>query len=186
MRTPLLYLQNGWTDCAEIWHVASGQLVLWLPHVYGGVTMHVHPSLLYLGNGWTDCADIWHVGSDQLVMRLQHAHGVSLCTWARAHPGSISWERLNWLCSNLLREQRPIWYLCGFDKAMGVSVHVRNCTLRLFLGSWIGWFKVDDCGISGGNFQPTWHVHVMLLCDTSFALALSSPTRRYTVAILIT
>ena len=28
-----------------IWHVASGQLVMWLPHVYGGVTIaraHVH------------------------------------------------------------------------------------------------------------------------------------------------
>ena len=29
---------------------------------------------------------------------------VSTCT-----PASISLERLNWLCSNLLREQRPIW-----------------------------------------------------------------------------
>ena len=41
VHTPLLYLENGWTDCADIWHVASGQLVMWLPHVYGGVTMHV-------------------------------------------------------------------------------------------------------------------------------------------------
>ena len=41
VHTPLLYLENGWTDCAEIWHVASGQLVMWLPHVYGGVNMHV-------------------------------------------------------------------------------------------------------------------------------------------------
>ena len=24
--------------------------------------------------------------------------------------------------------------ICGFDKAMGVSVHVRMCTLHLFLG----------------------------------------------------
>ena len=35
VHTPLLYLENGWTDCAEIWHVASGQLVMWLPHIYG-------------------------------------------------------------------------------------------------------------------------------------------------------
>ena len=41
VHTPLLYLENGWTDCADIWHVASGQLVMRLPHVYGGVTMHV-------------------------------------------------------------------------------------------------------------------------------------------------
>ena len=25
--------------------------------------------------------------------------------------------------------------ICGLDKAMGVSVHMRNCTLHLFLGS---------------------------------------------------
>ena len=41
VHTPLLYLENDWTDCADIWHVASGQLVMRLPHVYGGVTMHV-------------------------------------------------------------------------------------------------------------------------------------------------
>ena len=45
VHSPLPYLQNGRTDCADIWHVASGQLVMWLPHVYGGggggVTMHV-------------------------------------------------------------------------------------------------------------------------------------------------
>ena len=33
VHTPLLYLENGWTDCADIWHVASRQLVMWLPHV---------------------------------------------------------------------------------------------------------------------------------------------------------
>ena len=72
--------------------------------------------------------------------------------------------------------------ICGFDNAIGVSVHVSHCTLHLFLGSWLekgdSSFKVDDCGISRGNFQPTWHVQV--LYDTSLALARSSPTRRYT------
>ena len=44
--------------------------------------------------------------------------------------------------------------ICGFDKAMGASVHVRMRTLRLFFRvlAWIEWFKVDDCGISRGNF----------------------------------
>ena len=42
VHTPLyIYLENDRTDCADIWHVASGQLVMWLPRVYGGVTMHV-------------------------------------------------------------------------------------------------------------------------------------------------
>ena len=63
----------------------------------------------------------------------------------------------------------------GFDNAIGVSVHVRHCTLHLFLGSWLEWgdssFKVDDCGISRGNFQPTWHVQVTVRhfsCARSF------------------
>ena len=35
----------------------------------------------------------------------------------------------------------PTWaetdMICGFDKATGVSVHMRNCKLHLFLGSWL-------------------------------------------------
>ena len=65
--------------------------------------------------------------------------------------------------------------ICGFDNAIGVSVHVSHCTLHLFLGSWLekgdSSFKVDDCGISRGNFQPTWHVQVTLRhlsCARSF------------------
>ena len=154
VHTPHLYLENGWTDCAEIWHVASGQLVKWLPQINGGVTIaraHVHTLTprIYLGNGWTDCADIWHVGSDQFVMWLRHAHGVSLCTWARAHPASISWERLNWLCSNLLSEQRPIWYVAS-TKQWGCQCTcaiAHSTSFRVL--AWIGWFKVDDCGIVG-------------------------------------
>ena len=46
VHTPLLYLENGWTDWADIWHVASGYLVMWLPHVYRGVTMHVRTCTL--------------------------------------------------------------------------------------------------------------------------------------------
>ena len=65
--------------------------------------------------------------------------------------------------------------ICGLDNAIGVSVHVRHCTLHLFLGPWLekgdSSFKVDDCGISSGNFQPTWHMQVTLRhlsCARSF------------------
>ena len=54
VQTALLYLENGWTDCADIWHVASGQIVMWLPYAHRGVTIaraHVQTALLYLGNG---------------------------------------------------------------------------------------------------------------------------------------
>ena len=40
VHTPLLYLGNGLTDCADIWHVASGQLIMWLQHAHGhGVSL---------------------------------------------------------------------------------------------------------------------------------------------------
>ena len=65
---------------------------------------------------------------------------------------------------------------------MGVSVHVRTCTLHLLFRvlAWIGWFKVDDCGISSLELIFSRHGTCKLLCDTSLALARSSPTRRYT------
>ena len=44
--------------------------------------------------------------------------------------------------------------ICSLDKAMKASVHVRTCTPHLFFEvlAWIGWFKVDDWGISRVNF----------------------------------
>ena len=54
----------------------------------------------------------------------------------------------------------------------GVSARAQLHTPPLFrVLAWIGWFKVDDCGISRGNFQPTWHVQVTLRhlsCSRSF------------------
>ena len=63
--------------------------------------------------------------------------------------------------------------ICGFNKAMGgVSARAQLHTPSLFrVLAWIGWFKVDHCGISRGNFQPTWHVQVTLRhlsCARSF------------------
>ena len=72
--------------------------------------------------------------------------------------------------------------ICGFDNAIGVSVHVRHCTLHLFLGSWLelgdSSFKVDDCEFLEVTFSR--HGTCKLLYDTSLALARSSPTKRYT------
>ena len=89
----------------------------------------VHTSLLYLGNGWTDCAQICYVSRDRYDM------------WLRQR---------NW----------------------GVSARAHVHTPPLFrVLAWIRWFKVDDCGISRGNFQPTWHVQVTLRhlsCARSF------------------
>ena len=70
--------------------------------------------------------------------------------------------------------------ICGFDKAMGASVHVRTCTLHLFLGSWL---EKGDSRLMIVEFpEVTFSRHgtCKLLYDTSLALARSSPTRRYT------
>ena len=64
----LLYLDNGWADCVEIWHALGDPLVSAYAIVTGGVSAraHVqrypHPALLYLGNGLADCVQIWYVG----------------------------------------------------------------------------------------------------------------------------
>ena len=134
---------------------------------------------LYLGNGWTDYDNIWHVASDQLVMWLQHAHGVSLCTWARAHLASISWERLNWLCSNLLHEQRPIWYVAS-TKQWGCQCTCACAHSTSFLGILL---ELGDSRLMIVEFLEisfSRHDTCKLLCVTSLALARSSPTRRYT------
>ena len=90
---------------------------------------HVHTPLLYLGNGWTDCAQICYVSRNRHDMWLRQS---------------------NW----------------------GVSARAQLHTPPLFrVLAWIGWLKVDDCGISRGNFQPTWHVQVTLRhlsCARSF------------------
>ena len=103
---------------------------------------HVHISLLYLGNGWTDCAQICYMSRDQYDMWLRQSNGGRQCTCTRAHSTSFlgsrleSWERLNWLCSNLLHEQRPIWYVASTKQwgGGGVSARARVHTPPSFWG----------------------------------------------------
>ena len=54
----------------------------------------------------------------------EHVHTTLLYLWN----GRID-------CAQICYVSRATDMICGFDKAMGVSVHVRNCTLHLFLGS---------------------------------------------------
>ena len=65
----LLFLDNGWTDCAEILYALGAPLVTAYAVVTDGVSLHVltsrgtpHTALLYLGNGLADCVQIWYVG----------------------------------------------------------------------------------------------------------------------------
>ena len=64
----------------------------------------------------------WHVASGQLVMWLQHAQGVLLCTWARARLASISRGTAELIVLKFVKWAETD-IICGFDKAMGASVH---------------------------------------------------------------
>ena len=63
--TPVLYLDNGWTDCAEIWCVVGDSLATRFAHPKGGegksARAHVRTPFSYVRNGWTDCVEIWYV-----------------------------------------------------------------------------------------------------------------------------
>ena len=72
--------------------------------------------------------------------------------------------------------------ICGFDNAIGVSVHVRHFTLHLFLGSGLNRVIQASRLMIAEFLEVTFSRHgtCKLLYDTSLALARSSPTRRYT------
>ena len=78
----LLFLGNGWTDCAEILYALGAPLVTASAVVTDGVSLHVltcrgtpHTALLYLGNGLADCVQIWYVGWWSLTKCLPQVIG---------------------------------------------------------------------------------------------------------------
>ena len=72
-----------------------------------------------------------------------------------------------------------VWnMICGFDKAMGASVHVRTCTLHLLFRV-LAWIDSRLMVVEFLEVTFSRHGTCKLLYDTSLALARSSPTRRY-------
>ena len=80
----LLFLGNGWTDCAEILYALRAPLVTAYAVVTGRLSLHVltcrgtpppHTALLYLGNGLADCVQIWYVGWWSLTKCLPQVIG---------------------------------------------------------------------------------------------------------------
>ena len=69
------------------------------------VDLHVHncapAPFPYLGNGWTDCAEIYCVVRDPSARRFTKVLG-RVQQQARAHPSSVSGERLGGWCRNLI------------------------------------------------------------------------------------
>ena len=102
---PLLFLGNGWADCVEIRYARGNPLVTAYAVVTDGVSLHVRT-----------CTPRFCISQTALPIELNFgvlvrghelgAYHMSwvryLCTCARAHRASVSQERLNRLCSNLV------------------------------------------------------------------------------------
>ena len=60
VHTPLPYLGNGWTYCAQIWCVVMDQLAKHFMHATSGTYLYVLTCVPfpYLGIPWTHQADI--------------------------------------------------------------------------------------------------------------------------------
>ena len=76
---PFPYLENGWTDYAEIWCMVTDTLAKLFAKVNGGKQLHVRTCKCapfpYLGNGWTGCAEIWCVLRDPLARLFANVNG---------------------------------------------------------------------------------------------------------------
>ena len=103
---------------------------------------HVHIPLLYLGNGWTDCAQICYVSRDPYDMWLRQ------CNWGVSARAQL--------------HTPPLFRCLGLNRVIQAS--------RLMIAEFL-------------EVTFSRHGTCKLLCDTSFALARSSPTRRYTARI---
>ena len=80
----LLFLGNGWADCAEILHAVGVPLVTAYAIVRLHVrtcrdlpppTTHTRTALMYLRNGLVDCVQIWYVGWGSLTKCLSQVVG---------------------------------------------------------------------------------------------------------------
>ena len=128
--TALLYLRNGLTDCVQIWYVGWGSLTKCLPQVISGVHLHVRTcaSLSHTCSACRHSVTVrpialkfgMHMETHSLQLMQQSRVGY-LCTCARADRASVSQERFDRLCSNLV---------CG----LGVTKYI-----RAFHKSWVGW-----------------------------------------------
>ena len=100
-----LFLGNGWADCVEIWHALGNPLVTAYAVVTGGVSLHVRTCTPRFCISQTARPIEFNfgvpIGGHELG--AYHMSWVGyLCTCARAHRASVSQERLDRLCSNLV------------------------------------------------------------------------------------
>ena len=134
---PLLFLGNGWADCVEIWYALGNPLVTAYAVVTDGVSLHVRTYTPRFCISQTARPIEFNFGVRVRGHELgaYHMSWVGyLCTCARAHRASVSQERLDRLCSNLVCGLGVTKKVISISHGWGgASLHVRTCTQSLYL-----------------------------------------------------
>ena len=100
-----------------------------------------------LGTGWADCAEVWYaIGVPLVVVHAVITGGLSLheATCARAHSASVSQERLDRLCSNLVCGMGAITEGLSTSHGWGASARVHVRTPFSYLNN-----RLTDCAKIG-------------------------------------
>ena len=128
----LLFLGNGWADCVEIWYALGNPLATAYAVVTDGVSLHVRTCTprFYISQTTRPIVFKFGVWVSSPYLSAFHKSWVGyLCTCARAHRASVSQERLDRLCSNLVRGLEVTKYVLSTSHGwVGTSLHVRTCT----------------------------------------------------------
>ena len=132
MHTALLYLTNGSADCVQIWCVGFESLPKCFPQVMGWVSLHVRtcrPRFCISGTAWPIEFNFGVWVLSPYLSAFHNSWVGYLCTCARAHRASVSQERLDRLCSNLVCGLEVTKYVLSTSHGwVGASLHVRTCT----------------------------------------------------------
>ena len=128
----LLYLGNGWADFVEIWHALGNPLVTAYAVVTDGISLHVRTCTPRFCISQTARPIVFKFGvwvSAHYLSAFHKSWVGYLCTCARADRASISQERLDRLCSNLVCGLEVTKYVLSTSHGWGrASLHVRTCT----------------------------------------------------------
>ena len=101
----MLFLGNGWADCVEIWYALRNPLVTSYAVVTDGVSLHVRtctPRFCISQTAWPIEFNFGVRVRDHELGAYHMSWVRYLCTCARAHRASVSQERLDRLCSDLV------------------------------------------------------------------------------------
>ena len=101
----LLFIGNGWADCVEIWYALGNPLATAYAVVADGASLHVRTCTPRFCISQTARPIVFKFGvwvSGYYLSAFHKSWVGYLCTCARADRASVSQERLDRLCSNLV------------------------------------------------------------------------------------